>query len=70
MAKQQSDYLSYLLRLWRVDGGERAIWRASLHNPHTREQRGFASLDDLFWFLRKQTSGKPDVEADKCRTGE
>jgi len=61
MAKEQSDYLSYLLRLWRVDeessphrGAEQVVWRASLENPHTRQQQGFASLDELFDFLREQ----------------
>jgi hypothetical protein len=57
----QPDYLSYLLRLWRVDGdnaaqptANQAVWRASLENPHTGERKGFASLDDLFDFLREQ----------------
>jgi hypothetical protein len=61
MAKEQSDYLSYLLRLWRVNeegnlhrGAEQAVWRASLENPHTRQRQGFASLDELFDFLREQ----------------
>jgi hypothetical protein len=55
------DYLSYLLRLWRVggDGGthreEEAVWRASLESPLTGERIGFASLDALFAFLRQQT---------------
>jgi hypothetical protein len=47
------DYLSYLLRLWRV-GKEEAAWRASLESPHTGERIGFASLDALFAFLRQQ----------------
>ena len=32
MAKESPDYLSYLLRLWRVDG-EAGAWRASLESP-------------------------------------
>lgn len=55
MAKGQSDYLSYLLRLWRVNGEEKAVWRASLESPHTGERNGFASLDALVDFLRGQT---------------
>ena len=57
----RSDYVSYLLRLWRVDDDdgppspEKAVWRASLEDPNTRERRAFASLDDLFDFLREQT---------------
>ena len=62
MAKGQLDYLSYLLRLWRVSGdgespgmGRKAIWRASLESTRTGERKSFASLDDLFNFLREQT---------------
>ncbi|MBL7183254.1 MAG: hypothetical protein ISS50_02265 [Anaerolineae bacterium] len=61
--REQPDYLSYLLRLWRVRGDEGAhqsaekpIWRASLESPFTGERMGFASLDALFAFLRQQTS--------------
>lgn len=62
MAKGRPDYLSYLLCLWRVSGdgeplgmGRKAIWRASLESTRTGERRGFASLDELFDFLREQT---------------
>jgi hypothetical protein len=69
MAREQPDYLSYLLRLWRVTGddktnqgdeashctGETVTWRASLESALTGERKGFASLDDLFDFLRRQT---------------
>jgi hypothetical protein len=62
MAKGRPDYLSYLLCLWQVnvDGelhgmGEQAIWRASLESARTGERRSFASLDELFGFLREQT---------------
>lgn len=62
MAKGRPDYLSYLLRLWRVSGGgepggmgRKAIWRASLESTRTGERRGFASLGELFDFLREQT---------------
>jgi hypothetical protein len=54
MDKEQPDYLSYLLRLWRVSGEEKAVWRASLESPHTGERRGFANLADLFTFLEKE----------------
>ena len=59
MAKEQPDYISYLLRLWRssdVSSGGKATWRASLENPHTGERTGFASLDALCHFLRQQTA--------------
>jgi hypothetical protein len=67
--EQQPDYVSFLLRLWRVTGNERAgdetaeacgtaaeaVWRASVESPLTGKQQGFADLDDLFDFLREQT---------------
>jgi hypothetical protein len=49
------------LRLWRVSGEdepqspEKAVWRASLEDPNTRERRAFAGLDELFDFLRERT---------------
>lgn len=62
MKKEQPDYLAYLLRLWRVNGNgkfqsgtSKAVWRASLENPHTGERQGFASLETLVDFLREQT---------------
>ena len=53
-AEAGEDYRSYLLRLWREDGGQQP-WRASLESAITGERRGFASLDALFRFLRQQT---------------
>jgi hypothetical protein len=61
MNKRRPEYLAYLLRLWRENGNERtygvetAVWRASLQRPQTGERQGFASLDDLFAFLEKET---------------
>ena len=54
VTKEQPDYLAYQLRLWRVCGGK-AAWRVSLKSARTREGRDFASLDDLFDFLRQRT---------------
>lgn len=54
MSKEKTDYISYLLRVWRSNGDEKA-WRASLQNPHTGERIGFASIDELCIFLRQQT---------------
>ena len=52
---RETRYLSYLLRLWQQGGGERSQWRASLESPQGGERRNFASLADLFAFLREQT---------------
>ena len=54
----QKDYVSYMLRMWRDGGDEKAPasteapWRVSLQSPRTGEMVRFASLDDLFDFLQ------------------
>lgn len=48
-------YVAYLLRLWQVNTTESTVWRASLEDPHTGEQKGFADLESLLSFLKKQT---------------
>lgn len=62
MAKEQPDYLAYLLRLWRASEGGKVTWRASLESTQTRERKGFGSLDDLFDFLQQQTGAPPGPE--------
>ena len=59
---EQRYYLSYLLRLWRTGDGEEPLWRASLKGVHDGEQMGFASLQDLFHFLRTQTGTLPSAD--------
>jgi len=49
------DYLSYLVRLWRVGHGMEASWRASIQRPGTEEPIWFATLEELFAFLRAET---------------
>lgn len=64
-------YLSYLIRLWQVDsggggaGGTAAVWRASLQDPRSGERVGFANLDDLFDFLRREVTVEPDSEGEQ-----
>jgi hypothetical protein len=69
MSNMQPEYLSYLLRLWRENdsvgahGVDRAVWRASLERPQAAERQGFASLEELFVFLREETrSSSPQSE--------
>ena len=53
---------SYILRLWCVDGPQRAAWFASLEDPSTKERFGFSCLEQLFAFLmeqRERDSGMP-----------
>ena len=71
MTDERSRYLAYLLRMWRVRGpaetcdrDEQAHWRASLESPRTHERRGFECLDELFDFLRQQTSAPPDGDTE------
>jgi hypothetical protein len=52
-------YFSYLLRIWRVADGEQPVWRASLENPVSGERRGFATLEELFAFLRRASAPTP-----------
>jgi hypothetical protein len=60
-SKNSPHYISYLLRLWRVKDDdephppEKAVWRASLEDPNTRERKAFASLDDLVEYLQERT---------------
>jgi hypothetical protein len=52
------DYLSYLMRLWRVreDGTlcAEAEWRASLESAQTGARESFGGPMELFAFLREQ----------------
>ena len=63
-SKEPPDYLSYLLRLWRVSE-DKTVWRASLESSYTGERKGFADINDLFDFLQAQIStpagGEPDL---------
>ena len=48
-------YRAYLLRCWQEEVGEEAHWRFTLVRPgEEHAQRGFASLEDLFSYLRKE----------------
>lgn len=65
-------YRSYLLRLWREEqAGE--PWRASLQSVATGERQGFASLDGLFDFIRREAvsdrTGSPRKDYQSCRKG-
>ena len=57
-----SHYDAYMLRLWQVETGESAVWRASLENPHTGESSAFASLEALTAYLKALTRCEPELE--------
>jgi hypothetical protein len=61
-------YHSYLLRLW-CEGESGGRWRASLHDPRSGERLGFASVDELFGFLRRQMGTAPRTAGGQGRPG-
>jgi hypothetical protein len=68
MEGERPDYLSYLLRLWRVSDDDELAWRAWLKSAHTGEQAGFGTLEELFQFLQGQT--RLVVDKDGHRKGQ
>jgi hypothetical protein len=68
--KQHKRYLCYLLRLWQASAGDPPsnppLWRASLESPQTDARLGFASLQDLFAFLGKETGTTPPGSQDQA----
>lgn len=56
-------YRSYLLRVWQ-EGKAGDSWRASLQSAATGERQGFASLDDLFGYIRSQIEAASDLYQD------
>jgi hypothetical protein len=65
VSKEKRRYISFLLRLWQTESKGDLVWRASLESSGTEERWGFASLDELFAFLRQQTAGTSDSSAGK-----
>ncbi|MEJ2207547.1 MAG: hypothetical protein P8129_00745 [Anaerolineae bacterium] len=69
------DYLSYLLRLWRVTVAGQIVWRGSLECPHTGKRLGFANPESLWDFLRSEmddpgTAPRPGLEEGGSRRRE
>ena len=56
MAEEQSNYASYLLRLWRAEEDGQPVWRASLESTMDGQRLNFASLEALIAFLETQFS--------------
>jgi hypothetical protein len=55
MTNTKHRYQAYLLRLWAETSAGQPVWRASLEDSHTGTRQGFASLEQLFVFLKEQT---------------
>ena len=62
MKTVQSDYHSYLLRMWRVKAAEGDAWRATLEDVQSGELHGFADLAALLEYL--QALGSSDRQAE------
>ncbi len=63
MSKRPSAYQSYLLRLWLAGEKDKTIWRASLESSQSGERHNFATLEELFGFLLRQT-GPPAAKSE------
>ena len=55
MEQPESQYQSFLLRLWRA--GEGKACRVMLEHVDSHERHGFADLEDLCAFLQEQADG-------------
>lgn len=55
-ARPENHYHAYLVRLWR-DGPENP-WRALVRTGDDDEERRFATIEQLFLFLHRQTEGR------------
>ncbi len=65
MTEKSRQYLAYMLRVWSIKDDQKVLWRASLQNAQTSERRGFASLEDLFEYLRSQAAAMTDQDRPK-----
>ena len=54
MSREERDYKSYLLRLWRTRRKGERLWRASIESPHTGQRMAFTNLAGLLAFLEKE----------------
>ncbi len=59
MKQPESQYQSYLLRLWR--DGEGKAWRVMLEHISTHERHGFADMEGLCTFLREQMNDQGKI---------
>ncbi len=59
-------YHSYLLRIWPTPNRSRPVWRASLESTSDGARLGFATLEDLFAYLRQQAGGAGAGDASTC----
>ncbi len=60
MIENQTNYESYLLRLWQVRQDGKPVWRASLESTRTGMRENFADLQQAFAFLCTSLQGEQD----------
>jgi hypothetical protein len=51
---RRTEYLSFLLRLWRVSVEGEPVWRVSLQRPGTAGEISFADLEAVVAFLHAE----------------
>jgi hypothetical protein len=64
MNEESNRYQAYLLRMWRAQSHGQWQWRASLESPHTGERQTFASLEQLFAFLKERCESQEKTNSE------
>jgi hypothetical protein len=62
MFVKESDYVSFLLRLWQSDEAGCPIWRASLESAQTGEKCHFPSVSALAEYLEREFGRREEVK--------
>ena len=57
MQWNNTNYFSFLLRLWQEHREGQLIWRASLEDPRDGERLGFKGIEELLMYLTQVTQG-------------
>ena len=73
MTEEQSDYASYLLRLWKSNERGNAIWRASLESTAEGRRYNFAHVGALISFLLERFGpqrAEKNLSAQEAKQGE
>lgn len=67
---EPKSYISFLLRLYRVQSEEGWTWRASLEDPLSGERHAFPDLQTLFAFLEAKAGEETNEKQQKESGGE
>jgi hypothetical protein len=55
--------------MWQTGDGDTCTWRASLEIPGTRDRHGFASLEEMFEFLRDRAAEQMETSGARAEDG-